>query len=99
MNKEIKYRDLLLSVQGALLGEVVGTLRGVAVEIRNNEIMVYYYNDGEVSDDLYDDFTSIGTEIMADFTPPVTVDEKIINLPKSEPLPDHDFWAFLRKEE
>lgn len=38
------YKSLLLSAGRALLGAVVPVLRGVAIEITENVITVYFYN-------------------------------------------------------
>ena len=95
-NKKL-YSHLKLSVQRALLGEIVPSMRGVAIDYDGPDIIVYFYNDGEIDDDLHDNFTSIGAEIIADF-PTMIIDEKILNIPFPQALPSHSHWAYLRKE-
>ena len=91
------YRDLLLSVQQALLGEVGSSLRGVAVEWQKNKIIIYFYNEGLISDDLRDDYSCVGTEVIADF-PDAIIREEIIRIDTPHKLPSHDFWAFRKRE-
>ena len=50
-------RKLILSTSRALIGEVSPCLRGVAVEVKENDIVVYFYNDGEITEALHDDYT------------------------------------------
>ncbi len=68
--------DLLLVTQRALLGEVIPSLRGVAVEWKNNTIVVYFYHDGEISPELWNNFSCVVTEIVANFSS-AKISEKI----------------------
>ena len=92
-----KIVDLLLAAQRALLGEVVPSLRAVAIDWNNNTILVYFYNDGEISSELWDDYSCIGTEIVASFSN-AHVSEKMIELNYPIRLPEHKYWAYRRKE-
>jgi hypothetical protein len=62
--------ELLLAAQRALLGEIVPSLRGVAVEWNNHTILVYFYNDGEILPELWNDYSCIGTEVVASLVQP-----------------------------
>ena len=57
---ENKFANLLLTAQSALLGEIIPSLRAVAVDWEDNTIIVYFYNDGKISEELWDDFNCIG---------------------------------------
>jgi hypothetical protein len=92
-----KYETLLLNALGALLGEVVPSLRGVAVDWEGNIILMYFYNDGEVSDELENDYRCIGTEVVADYYD-AHIDDKVVRLDFPTPLPQHKYWAYKRKE-
>lgn len=92
-----KIVNLLLATQRALLSEVVPSLRGVAVDWDDNTILVYFYNDGEISDELWNDYSCIGTEIVSSFST-AHISEKIIQLDYPSKLPKHEYWAFRRKE-
>lgn len=97
-NNSQKYTNLMLVAQSALLGEVVISLRGVAVDWDNNTIIIYFYNDGEISPKLENDYISIGTEIVANYSE-ADIDEQIIRLDYPAQLPDHKFWVYRRKEQ
>ncbi len=98
MNEDLyKYTDLILATQSALLGEIVSSLRGVAVDWGDNTILIYFYNDGEISDELENDYSCIGTEVVANYSN-AHIDEKIIRLDYPNKLPEHRFWVYKRKE-
>lgn len=92
-----KYETLLLNTLGALLGEVVPSLRGVAVDWKDNTILMYFYNDGELSDELENDYSCIGTEVVASYYDAM-INETIVRLDFPNPLPEHKYWAYRRKE-
>jgi hypothetical protein len=92
------YSYLKLAAQTALLYEVSPSLRGVAVEWIENTIVVYFYNDGEISEDLHDDFISAGTGIIAHYKDGIIIDEKIMRLDYPTSLPHHEHWVYRRKE-
>lgn len=94
---ELSYPRLMLSIQRALLGEVVSSLRGVAFDWSDEHIIIYFYIDGQLSEDLQDDFTSISVEVVANYTI-ATIEEKIFSIFSPEPLPKHEYWAYKRKE-
>ncbi len=94
MNNNI---DLLLVTQRALLGEVISSLRGVAIEWNKNIIAIYFYHDGEISPELWNDFSCVATEIVANFNN-AKISEKIIRLDYPVRLPEHKYWAYYRKE-
>lgn len=88
---------LLFCARERLLGEVIPSLRGVAVEWNGDCIVLYFYHDGPLNEEIRDHYACIGTEIVADFSK-ATIDDKIISLKHPIPLPPHEHWAYRRKE-
>ncbi len=97
INDPYKYTNLKLATQSALLGEVVSSLRGVAVDWNNNTILIFLYNDGKISKELENDYSCIGTEVVANYSD-ADIDERVIRLDFPNKLPDHKHWVFRRKE-
>lgn len=89
--------SLLLATQRALLGEVVPSLRGVAVEWSDTIINMYFYNDGVISNVLENDFSCVGTEVVANFVD-AHITEHCIRLDYPNKMPTHTYWAYKRKE-
>lgn len=89
--------DLILNTSKALLGEIEARFRGVAVEWQNDIINVFFYIDGEIDQDLEDNCTSIGAEIVACYVD-VGIEEKIIRIDFPKKLPVHLNWVYKRKE-
>ncbi len=54
-------------------------LRVVSIDISKDVITVYFYNDGEMSNDLQNEYHSTSSEIIADFNV-ATIDEKLTRL-------------------
>lgn len=96
-NNSYKYINLILVTQAALLDEVVPSLRGVAVDWDDNTILAYFYNDGEISEELRNDYSCIGTEIVSNYST-AHISEKIIRLDYPAKLPKHEHWVYRRKE-
>jgi hypothetical protein len=97
MKDSHSYCDLKLAAQRGLLYEVGPSLRGVAVQWIDNTIVIYFYNDGEITENLHDDFISVGTSVVANYYEAL-IDEKIIRLDYPKPLPSHEHWVYRRKE-
>lgn len=89
--------ELLLSARMALIGEVPPNLRGVAIESNRDNIIIYFYNNGTMTDEEKNDYRCIGTEIIADFNSGM-IDERIIQLDYPIQIPSHRYWAYRRKE-
>lgn len=63
---ELRVR-LLLSIQRALLGRVTPNIRAVTAGIDESTITLRWLVDGEITDDLEDDLSAVGAEVVADF--------------------------------
>lgn len=99
LSKEIHtYAGLMLAAQRALLGEIEGCFRGVAVEWNNNVIILYFYVNGPIMLELREICRSIGTEIVACYSE-AEVDEKIIRIDSPSYLPHHNYWVYRKKED
>ena len=92
---------LLLSVQRALLGAVPGSLRAVTCDWEGTEIKLRFVFDGEITEENYEDGHTVGTEVVADFPSPWTVNENIVRLdyPDGVRTGALALWAYLRKED
>lgn len=94
-------RNLLLSIQGALLFAVPPTLRAVTCGWHGTEVQLRFLFDGPISEDDEESARIVGSEVVAAFPAPWTIDDEIKRLDypadlKAEALP---FWVFARKEQ
>ena len=96
-NKTHTVSALLLNTQRALLGEIESSFRAITVEWQDHMIIVYFYIDGVISEELRDKCTSIATEIVAAYID-VGITEKIIRLDYPQEIPIHPHWAYRREE-
>ena len=96
MNAEDR-RDLLLSVQRALVGEVTANLYCVTAGWRGpNAIVMHMYFYSEPTDQERLDMESVASEVVADFS---RVSDIRVECSKAAGTPDtDDIWVFLRKE-
>jgi len=89
--------ELLCTVRERMLGEIIPSLRGIAVEWENNCIILYFYHDGQISDAIEEHYTGIGAEVVSDYAN-VGIKEEVISFPYPEILPKKQYWAYRRKE-
>lgn len=97
------YSRVKWAIGRALLGEVNPSLRGVCFEWdkEKDQILIYFYHDGVISDNLKDHYESIGCEASADFI----FDDRLIksdfitlSLPYPQKLPNTCQWVYARRE-
>ena len=68
----------LLSVQRALIGEIIPAFRLISVEYSDAEIKIWVYHDGKINSDEIEEFnTTVVTEVEADFPCPEQSDPKV----------------------
>ena len=68
----------LLSVQRALIGEIIPEFRQISVEHSEDEIKIWVYQDGKIDPEEIEEFDStVITEVVADFPYPDESDPKI----------------------
>jgi hypothetical protein len=91
-------QEIVLSVQGALLGNVTHNLRGVAADWSNTEIRIVCYFHGPISDDDQDTMSCVHTEVATDFVDIVPVHFTLERLDMPMKMNGFRAWVFLRKE-
>ncbi|MCB1106785.1 MAG: hypothetical protein KDK76_01655 [Chlamydiia bacterium] len=89
-----------LSLQRALLCEVSPNLRMVTYDWDEGKqiIHIYFYFDGEVSDDNFDSAICVGGEVAGDFSEDIEVEEHCIQLDFPGRLPQDKPSVYRRKE-
>src|SRR5688572_7154269 len=92
-------RDLLLTAQVALLGEVSSSIRAVTIGWSTTEIRLRAIVDGLPFDDDVDSMECVGTEIIASF-PQHQIAVEVVRLDAPAPLEPHNLkaWVYSRKE-
>jgi hypothetical protein len=90
--------SLLLSALRALLGEVSPALRGVTIGWRDHVILLRSYFDGPISEVDRDSMSSVGAEVIGDFSEPWTIEDEVIRCDAPEPLEGLVAWAYRRRE-
>lgn len=88
----------LLSVQRALLGRVMPSLRAVVVQWRAREVRVRCYFDGEISEADREEMSCAETEVIADYRPEVAVKFECLRVDAPGSISDENAWAYARKE-
>ncbi len=95
---EERYEKLVRLTKFVLSSEEpFPSLRGIAVDWIDNTIQIYFYNDGEILAELENDYSCIGTELVAHYGQS-HIHEEMIRLDYPTPLPSHPYWAFRRQE-
>ena len=91
--------DARLSIQRALLGEVMPELRVVAFSINAEAVVdVRFYFDGMISEDAEESASCVETEILADYDPEDTVMIHCIRLDYPAQVSDDGVWVYRRWE-
>jgi hypothetical protein len=89
---------LRLSLQRALLSNIPSNLRAVSYELTEKLIVVYFYFDGIISDDDFDDAHCVTTEVIADFDETYDLKTEIIQLDYPSPIKQTGRYVYFRKE-
>lgn len=100
MKNNYKYiKRLKLSIQSALLGAITENIRNVAVYINEKKIFLYFFINGEISEDEKENISIIETEVIADFEDDFDIESIIKRVDTPEPITlDRGFSVFQRKE-
>ncbi len=89
---------ILLSMMTALWGEVSPALRSVSIKWNEKMIHLFFFYDGEISDEDQESAECIATELIAHF-PEHELEVDVIRLDYPKPLPkDKGELVYLRKE-
>jgi hypothetical protein len=91
----ISTARLRLSVQRALLGVIGIQVLGVCIVVDQNNIEMNVFVEGLLPEDQQEAFDIATTEIIADFSPEISVDVRFIQNTKS-PLRCSGIWVFVR---
>lgn len=66
-NYKIDRISAILSLNGALIGEVFSQLRVAKIQWDNEKVSLLFYYDGEISEDDRESLECIATEVISDF--------------------------------
>ena len=94
----INRKEILLSVQRALLGAVSPALRGVTIDWDRETIRIIAFFDGLISDDDIESMSVVETEVMADFLPEYSVSMETKRFDSPSQITCLKAWAYYRKE-
>ncbi len=99
-NYDIDISYALLATQRALLGEVTPNLRAVIIELepKNKSGKIFFYYQGEISEEVFDVASCVITEITAAFPVGYQFEEHIERLDTPSKIPIQGRLAYLRKE-
>jgi hypothetical protein len=90
--------DARLSIQRALLGQVVPELRAVTFSINAEVVDVRFYFDGMISEDAEELASCVETEVLADYDPEDTVTIHCIRSDYPTQISDGGVWVYQRWE-
>lgn len=99
MTPEFRVR-IAMSVMRALLGEITSNVRTVLVRVSSDdEFLIEFYMDGDVSKEFIEAASCIETEVIADFPDEFDISHKVVRLDAPAKIPVGDgILIFLRKE-
>lgn len=92
---------LRLSIQRALWGELIPSLRRVVLKWNpgNETAGIYFYHDGPpITDAIEEHYSCIHTEVRADFIVDPEIDFKVIRFDYPSLLPKEQYVIYARKE-
>lgn len=89
----------MLALQVALLGEITGNMRGVAVIYDDTTLRFQIFFDGAPTGGEHDSVSSIETGLLALFPPDHEILGQWVHLGFPLPLPKDVHFAYRRKED
>lgn len=90
--------DVRLSAQRALLGAIPTSLRAVSVEVTGQTVRVRSIFDEGCTEDDKEMLSVAGTEIIADYLAPFTIDEEFLIIAMPQPMHHLTHLVYLRHE-
>ncbi len=96
--QEINYTSAVLSMNTALLGSVSPALRAAMIQWKDKEFHLYFYYDGEISEEDRESAECVAEEVISDF-PRYKVNLDIVRLDYPKPIPQEDRKAVYRRRE
>jgi hypothetical protein len=99
----IPQYKLNLSAQRALLGHVTPSLRAACISAENKKICIFFYYDGEISDDQKELAQSAVDDIISDFHiddegNTIEFNINILQIDYPQKMPLHGSWVYYRHE-
>lgn len=100
MINEIEFRrEVLISIQRALLGMIYPEIRAIAVGYDGIEkLKVIYYLDREPNDDDYENISEVTTEVCADIDFKQVEEHCLFTKKSTNKLDNLISWVYIRKE-
>ncbi|MES2345803.1 MAG: hypothetical protein V4494_07700 [Chlamydiota bacterium] len=94
---KITWASAILSLNRRLWGEVGPTLRAAKIEWDDEMIHLYFYYDGEISEEDWESAECVATEVISDF-PNHKLDVNITRWDYPQPIPSIGKTVYLRRE-
>ncbi|CAG5070181.1 hypothetical protein DYBT9623_02921 [Dyadobacter sp. CECT 9623] len=101
MTKDIEFRrEVLISIQRALLGEIYPAVRGVAVGYDANvKLKIIYYLDRDPEEEDYENISDVAGEVLADINFSEVEEQCIYSKESFSNLDCLEAWVYIRKED
>lgn len=92
-------REILISIQRALLGMIYPDIRAIAVGfIGTRKLTVIYYLDREPNDNDYENVSEVTSEVCADIEFGEVEEICLFTLDPFSKLDSLESWVYMRKE-
>jgi hypothetical protein len=88
----------ILSMNRALWGEVSPALRAAKIKWDDITIHLFFYYDGEISEDDYESAQDVATEVISDF-PKHELEVNILRWDYPKPIPQESLETVYRRRE
>ena len=92
----LERQTLLLGAQRALLGQVPASLRAVSVALEGTVVRFRAEMDETATEDERELLAEAGTELLAEFPSPYTIDEEIVSFGAGSAAGRLEHLVFLR---
>ncbi|MCF2500432.1 MULTISPECIES: hypothetical protein [Dyadobacter] len=100
MTKNIDFRrEVLISIQRALLGEIYPSIRGIAVGYEGDvKFKIIYYLDREPSEEDYENISDVAGQVLADINFSKVEELCIYTKEPFSKLDCMEAWVYIRRE-
>ncbi len=98
MKRDPRFRDVMLSLQKGLSGEVTPALRTVAIQLLDAGVHCRAYFDGEPSEEEHESMSGVETQLYADMPEGFAINFDVLRLDHPKSLPQDWIPAYRRKE-
>lgn len=96
-NYQINRVSAILSLNKALWGEVSPSLRAARILWNEEKVRVYFFYDGEISENDWESAECVATEVIADF-PEHKLEVDILRWDYPRKIPNEGELVYCRKE-